>query len=140
MKILLKTNEEGTVQCFLDGKVIDFASEDDRLMILDPTNGHSEKEISDYYKDGIESINFRLEEIVTSTKSGDWIDFVVKFKDASLEVKLQEEEHIKLEQDILEIMDSELSIEVSEDFPNGIICNRFSCASKIAEYIKILTK
>lgn len=50
----------------------------------------------------------------------------------------EETKNSKIQSDILEIMDSELSLEISEDFPNGIICNRFSCASKIAEYIKNL--
>lgn len=50
----------------------------------------------------------------------------------------EETKNSKIQSDILEIIDSELSLEISEDFPNGIICNRFSCASKIAEYIKNL--
>ena len=50
----------------------------------------------------------------------------------------EEIKNSKIQSDILEIIDSELSLEISEDFPNGIICNRFSCASKIAEYIKNL--
>ena len=50
----------------------------------------------------------------------------------------EETKNSKIQSDILEIIDSELSLEISEDFPNGIICNRFSCVSKIAEYIKNL--
>lgn len=50
----------------------------------------------------------------------------------------EETKNSKIQSDILWIMDSELSLEISEDFPKGIICNRFSCASKIAEYLKNL--
>ena len=44
----------------------------------------------------------------------------------------------KIQSDILEIMDSELAAGTKEDGTEGIICNRFACASKIAEYIKNL--
>lgn len=43
-----------------------------------------------------------------------------------------ENREIEQQKDILNIIDCELALEISEDFPNGIICNRFSCASKIS--------
>jgi len=50
----------------------------------------------------------------------------------------EETKNSKIQSDILEIMDSELAAGTKEDGTEGIICNRFACASKIAEYIKNL--
>lgn len=45
---------------------------------------------------------------------------------------MKTKDEIKQQKEILNIIDSELSIEVSGDFPKGVICNRFAAASKIS--------
>lgn len=73
------------------------------------------------------------------SKSKDLQRTIDYLKDSHSDEKSKEKEHIKIEKHILEIMDSELSAGTKKEGLEGVICNRFACASKIATYIQKLT-